>query len=216
MRRIALCLTVLYACAAGASAQAAAPHLRGSWSLGITVGVSSFSAGTEGEDAEGQRIQFSPYRPTMWGVAAAYGCEGRRIGVAAQYGEAGLAARGAARDDGSGSGGLVVTEDAYHLTSFSLFASDRLLRLRGGPALRPALGVQLERWTGAGAPSRTVLGGYGGLAVEVLLTNSVVGTLSGELGFVPASPFRREDLPEGFDQRSTWRRTLAFGVAWRF
>jgi len=191
---------------------------RGRWAIGLAVGMSSFSAGTEGLDADGQRLEFSPYRPTMWGVAAAYGREGLRFNLAARYGEPGLGARGkTVSDQGEQiAGGLVVVPEAYHLASFTLGASTRLLRLRGGPALRPSLALNLERWTGVGAPTRSVLGGQTGLALEVALTRAFVGTLEGELGYSPASPFRKEDLPEGFQQRGVWRRTLAGGISWRF
>jgi hypothetical protein len=54
------------------------------------------------------------------------------------------------------------------------------------------------------------------MTLEVVLTRAFVATLEGELGFTPASPFRKEDLPVGFKLLSAWRRTLAAGVYWRF
>ena len=200
------------------SAQTRAPLIRGRWAIGVSVGVSSFSAASEGSASDGQHLEFSAYRPTMLGVALTFGGERLRLNATARYGEPGLGARGVTVSDGEepATGALVVLDGAYHLTSFTLGGSTRLLRLRGGPALRPSLALDLERWTGAGAPTRSVVAGQAGLALEVALTRAFVGTLEGELGYSPASPFRQEDVPPGFARHGVWRRTLAGGFYWRF
>ncbi len=200
------------------SAQNRSTLIRGHWAVGVSVGVSSFSAASEGTAAGGQHLEFSAYRPTMLGVALAFGGERLRLNLSARYGEPGLGARGLAVPDGedAATSGLVVFDGAYHLTSFTLGGSMRLLRLRGGPALRPSLALDLERWTGIGSPTRSVLAGQAGLTLEVALTRAFVGTLEGELGYSPASPFRQEDLPQDFVRRGVWRRTLAGGFYWRF
>ena len=191
--------------------------LRGQWALGISIGVSSFSGVTEGTGPQGEPVGFTPYRPTMWGLTLSRGKDRIRVGVGARYGQAGLGIRGEpAAGEGSASGVLVIAENAYHLTAFTGALSTRLLRLRGGPALRPSLALNVERWTAPGTPVRTIAGGQAGLALEVVLTRELVGTLEGEVGFTPASPFHGEDLPEGYRARSAWRRTLAGGVYWRF
>jgi len=200
------------------SAQSRSGPIRGRWALGVSVGMSSFSAASEGSAADGEHLEFSAYRPTMFGVALAFGGERLRLNAAARYGEPGLGARGLTVSDGEqpAAGALVVLDGAYHLTSFTLGASTRLLRLRGGPSLRPSLAVNLERWTGVGSPTRSILAGQAGLTLEVALTRAFVGTLEGELGYSPASPFRKEDLPQDFLRHGVWRRTLAGGFYWRF
>ena len=200
------------------AAQPPSALIRGRWALGVSVGVSSFSAASEGTAADGEHIEFNAYRPTMLGVALAFGGERLRLNASARYGEPGLGARGVTVPDGEGSatGALVVLDAAYHLTSFTLGSSTRLLRLRGGPALRPSLALNLERWTGAGSPTRSVLAGQAGLTLEFALTRAFVGTLEGELGYSPASPFRKEDVPQDFVRHGVWRRSLAGGLYWRF
>jgi hypothetical protein len=192
--------------------------LRGRWAIGISVGASSFGAGTEGKDADGETLRFMPYRPTMWGLAAQYGGPGFRIGIAARYGEPGLGARGVTiSDEGESTpGALIVVDKAFQLTQITAGMSTRLARLRGGPSLRPSLAVDLQRWTGAGSPTRSVVGGQAGLALEIALTRAFAASLEGEIGLTRASPFRKEDLPEGFERRSPWRRTVLAGLYWRF
>jgi hypothetical protein len=190
---------------------------RGRWAVGLSVGISSFSGVTEGSGLQGEAVSFTPYRPTMWGIAVARGGKGLRMGVTARYGEAGLAIRGVPPSEtGPASGVVIIAEGAYHLTAFTAELSALLLRLRGGPALRPSLGIEVERWTAPGTPARSIAGGQAGLALEVILTRALVATLEGELGFTPASPFHAADLPEGYHVRSAWRRTLAAGLYWRF
>lgn len=191
--------------------------LRGQWALGLSLGVSSFSGVTEGSGPQGEPVGFLPYRPTMWGIAITRGKERVRVGLSARYGQAGLGIRGAPPTaDGPASAVLVIAENAYHVGALTGGVSTRMVRLRGGPSLRPSLALNLERWTAPGTPARTIAGGQAGLALEVVLTRALVGTLEGEVGFTPASPFHAHDLPEGYRVRSAWRRTLGGGVYWRF
>ena len=106
-------------------------------------------------------------------------------------------------------------EDAYTVTSVTGSVSTRLVRLGGGPALRSSLGLTLEHWTASGATARTILGPQAGLSLEIGLSAAFTATLEGELGFTPSSPFQAADLPDGFRERSTWRRTLVAGLSWR-
>ncbi len=190
--------------------------VHGRWALGLTLGVSSFRGVTEGTGPQGESVSFTPYRPTMWGIAAGYGITRLRVGVSARYGQAGLGIRGVPPSDGPAGGVLVIAENAYHVAAFTAGVSTHLVRLYGGPALRPSLALGLERWTAPGTPARNIVGGQAGLAMEIALTRVFVASLEGELGFTPASPFFSADLPEGYRARSAWRRTLAAGLYWRF
>ena len=196
------------------AADAQRPDSSRRWSVGISVGVSSFSPASEGNDADGLRLALFPYRPTMWGAFAGYGRGGKRLHLGVRHGTAGLGARGVSVGE-EGGNALLVAHDAYHLTSLSAGVSNHLVTLRGGPALRPSLGLDAEHWAGAGSPGRWIMGVHGGLALEIALTRALFASLEGEIGLTPASPFRQEDLPEGFDQRTVWRRTLTAAVVWR-
>jgi len=200
-----------------AMAQRTDAPTRGRWAFGLTLGASSFSGATEGTGPAGEPVAFAPYRPTMWGIAVAYGGNGLRAGLSLEHGQPGIGFRGVPPTSSGETlpGLLIVAENAFKLTTMTASLSERLLRLRGGPFLRPSLGLVVERWSAPGSPVRTIGGAQAGLAVEVMVTRTVAAELGGELGLTPSSPFRKADLPEGFRQRSTWRKTLAIGLAWR-
>lgn len=199
-------------------AQSNAGLIRGRWSITVSVGAASFSGASRETVPSDDRLAFAPYRPTMWGIGLTYGREQVRIGVAARYGQPGLRIRGTPPgvEDQESAALNVLIENAYHLSTFTGSVSTRLRRLQSGPSVRASLGAGIERWAAPGAPIRTIGGGQLGLSVEAALGRGFVAELSGELGFTPASPFRKSDLPEGYEPRSTWRRTLAGGVSWRF
>jgi hypothetical protein len=200
-----------------ASAQTAAPAPRSPWSFAASIGTSTFNGATAGVGDAGETLEFAPYRPTMVGISITYGREQLRIALAARHGDAGIGFRGVPlTDEGETLQGLlIIAEGAYSITSVATSASVRLARLRDGPALRSSLGLTMERWTAPGTPARMILGAQAGLALEIPLSRAFAATLEGELGFTPKSPFQLEDLPEGFRERSTWRRTLMAGVSWR-
>ena len=189
--------------------------LPGQLSVGLSLGTSSFSGAARG-DNNPEEVRFLPWRPTNLGLLLGFGRESFRLEGSARYGEPGLALRGAPLGGpGEAPGGvLIVTEHAFRVATFSGGASLRVLRLRGGPVLRAAGALLLERWTSPGSAARTVAGVQGGLALEAALTGALTARAEAELGFTPASPFRASDLPEGFSPRSTWRRSLAVAVLW--
>ena len=207
MSRIALWL--------GAWCLALPSSLAGQLSVGLSVGTASFS-GASRDDGKSEGVRFIPYRPTSFGLLVAWGRDELRLEASARYGEPGLALRGVPLADGQASAGgvLIVSENAFRLASFTGGGSLRLLRLRGGPAIRAGAGLVLERWSSPGSAVRTLAGAQGGLAVEAALTPALAARADVELGFTPASPFRAGDLPEGFTPRSTWRRSLAVAVVW--
>lgn len=191
-----------------------APAPERKWALGLLIGTSTFGGATTGTSDTGDELVFVPYRPTMLGAAITRGRSGLRLGFELKYGEPGIGLRGVpVGGEGQPTQGLlVVIENAYKLTSFTGQVSARVLRLRGGPALRSSLGVSVERWTAPGASARVLFGPQAGVSVEAELTRSLVAAIEGEVGFTSKSPFRAEDLPEGFSQRSTWRRSIGVGL----
>ena len=199
---------------ASAAGQDTPPHRGGALRVGLTIGTSTFNGAAAGSDQSGASLVFRPYRPTMIGLGLTYGRERVQVGLSAKYGQPGLGFRGVS-DDGGAAGLLIVAENAFHLASFTATAGTRIARLRGGPALRPSLGVTLERWSAPNTPTRTVVGPQAALALEFAVTGSLLASIEGEIGYSPGSPFQVEDLPEGFRVRSTWRRTLQAGVSLR-
>jgi hypothetical protein len=181
------------------------------WAVGISVGTVTFNGATAHTGSNGEDLVFVPYRPTMFGVGISYGKPSAILALAAQYGEPGIGFRGVpSTTDGDPSQGyLLVAENAFKLASFSASVVTHLARLSGGPALRPSLGVVLERWTAPGTPVRTLLGAQAGFALDMAIGGAFVAAVEGMLGFTPGSPFLPGDLPEGFRPRSTWRRSLA-------
>lgn len=185
--------------------------------VGLSVGATSFGGAATPLEARDDHLEAMPFRPTMWGLSASYGAAGLRLGVAAAYGEPGLALRGhpATGPGQAGEALLLVADNAFRLVSLSATLSIRIKRFPAGTSLRPSLGLLLERWSTPGAVAQTILGGQTGLTVEVPITRSLAGTLTGEVGYTPESPFHDSVVPEGFKPRDTWRRTLAGGVAFR-
>jgi hypothetical protein len=205
------------AAASAAAAQSTPSRTASAWRIGLSIGTSTFNGAARGAGDTGEELVFVPYRPTMTGVELARGGTGPRLLVSVKYGEPGLGFRGVPEDaEGSPTQGLlIIAEHAFKLTSFTASASIPMARLRGGPILRSSIGLTLERWTAPGTPARTVMGPEAAVALEVALTGGLNATINGALGFTPKSPFRLEDLPEGFSPRSTWRRSLEVGLVLR-
>ena len=188
------------------------------WAVGLLLGTTSFSGATDATGPDGEKLTFTPYRPAITGLRVSHGGNGLRLDASVQFGRPGLAFRGA---QGSGAGApdaglLVVGESVYHLWTFGARATTELLRLEGAASLRPSLGLALERWSAPASPPRLIVGGEAGLGLEVPLKGPLVAEFTGALGYTPRSPFRREDVPEEFRLRSTWRKSIMGGVSWRF
>lgn len=200
-----------------ATAQSPEALRQGKLSVGLSIGTTVFSGAARGTGDLGEPLVFTPHRPTMLGVGVSYGRGRLRLEASARVGEPGLAIRGVPvfNESVAGKGVLIIVENAFRVRSFSAGASARLVRLRGGPVLRFSAETILERWSAPDEPVRTIAGGQAGLAMEVALTGSLAARAEGSLGLTPASPFRQEDLPAGFRQSGTWRRTLGVGVSWR-
>ena len=199
------------ACLSLGTGSAAAQEL----AFGASIGTSVFSGAARGTGDGGEQLLFIPYRPTMYGISVAYGRNALRFEATFRAGAAGLAVRGTERSDVDDESLLIVIENAFRVRAISAGASARLGRLRDGPALRASVAVLVERWTSPDTPARTVPGAQAGLVLDVALSSRLSAEAEALLGFTPASPFRAEDLPDGFRQSRTWRRSLGVGVSWR-
>ncbi len=211
MRRILSWITAL--ALVPVTAAGAQPE-RGSLRMGFGIGTMAFGGAAEPIEDRGDNLRAMPFRPTMWGITISYGSAGMRVGLAAAYGQPGMAVRGnpPGTPDAAGDGLLIVADNAFRLTAFSATISTRLKHFSAGPSLRPSLGLLLERWASPGTPTQTLLGAGAGLLLEIPLTRSLSGTVLGEAGYTPGSPFRMTSLPDGFRSRSTWRRAISGGV----
>lgn len=179
------------------------------WGIGITIGTSTFNGAARGTGETGEKLVFVPYRPTNLGVQVSRGRD-LHAALSFRYGEPGIGFRGTP-NDGSGQptqGVLIVIEHAYREYSAGGSLSKRLFRLRGGPSLRGSAGATVERWSAPGTPERWIAGPFAGLSMETELSGRFSASIDGELGYTSGSPFQAGDLPEGFELRSTWRRTL--------
>ena len=179
--------------------------------FGLSIGTSTFS-GAAGSVEPGQNLVFVPYRPTLYGVHAGFGRR-LRIEIGARYGEPGLAIRGDP-DLEPAEGFLVVAQNVYKLVELSGSVSIPLVRLRGGPTLRGVAGLSAERWSSSEFQTRNLIGALAGFRLDIGLTRMLDARVDAGLGVSP-SPFRSEELPEGFAPRTALRRTLAVGLSWR-
>ena len=195
---------------ATARGQAAAAPGAG-FRIGLSIGTSTFT-GAAGSVEPDQDLVFVPYRPTLYGIQAGFGRR-VRIELGAQYGQPGLAIRGDP-DLEPAEGFLVVAQSVYTLVSLHGGASIRLLRLRGGPVIRGASAIGVERWTSSEYRARTLIAMQGSLLVEIGLTGGLDARIDAGLG-VSGSPFHAAELPEGFTPKAAVRRNLSVSVAWK-
>ena len=199
----------------GAAAQPTGAPRQGKISFGASIGTSVFSGAARGTGDGGEQLRFIPYRPTMYGMSVAYGRTALRFEATMRAGAAGLAVRGGERSEVDQESLLIVIENAFRVRAIAAGASARLGRLRDGPTLRASAAVVIERWTSPNTPARTVPGAQAGLVLDLTLSSRLSAEAETLLGFTPASPFRAEDLPDGFRQSPTWRRSLGVGVRWK-
>jgi hypothetical protein len=211
MRRIHSWMTALaFIPVTAAGAQSGQSSLR----AGLSVATIAFRGATEPVEDRSDNLTALPFRPTMWGITLAYGAAGMRVRLTAAYGQPGLMLRGnpAATPDEAGEALLIIADNVFKLSAGSATISIPVKQFSAGPSLRPSLGLLLERWSSPGAQAQTIVGGQAGLLLEVPLTRSLSGSVTGDVGYTPSSPFKEEGVPQGFKTRSTWRRTLSGGV----
>ncbi|NOT07662.1 MAG: hypothetical protein HOP28_05565 [Gemmatimonadales bacterium] len=216
-----LALLILFLVPPMVQAQPAPGGHQKKWLVGLSVGTFTFDGAAKGRSDTGEPLTFVPHRPTMSGLLIGFGGERSRLTLSVRTGQAGLRLRGVpsaevAEAEAPAPGIVLIFEDAFALGEFTVSASRVLTRLKGGPALRPSLGVTLQRWSAPDMPARSVWGGQAGLGLEMQVIGSWVASFEVEAAYTSDSPFRRQDLPEGFAIRSTWRRSLAVAVGWRF
>lgn len=218
MKNLGWILLLGLAVAPAASGQGNPVGLRGRWAVGVSLGSRSFWGATRERVASPDEPAFAPYNTTLWGLRVGFGKQKSRVELTLRYGQPGIRIKGTpVSDEGEqGSAVIIVAENAFHLTTVMGSVSTQLRQLASGPVLRASLGIGIEHWSAPGAPARILGAGQLGLSAEVSLGGGFVAALEGELGFTPKSPFRQDELPEGYERRSTWTRSLQGAVYLRF
>ena len=173
------------------------------WSVGVEVGADRFWGGSR-ETATEHR-SFRPYRPTTFGLGVVRGSGRLRAGIRFQYSSASLALEG--------SDALVAAKGVFNVYTAApelLFrlgrvASNELL-LQGGPLL--------EVWSMLEEESRTRVGAQAALSLRVPLGVRFAAAFTAGIALIP-SPFRAEQLEQGFERKALWRRRMAGGLDFR-
>ena len=172
---------------------------QGQWLVGLEAGTEAF-AGVSRTVAAGPDRSFRPYRPAWVGLRAESPGSRLRFGASLLYASPDLALEAADL-------AVVDRDDLTTVLGFHPGVMIRVADLREGVALRGEAGLILEHWGFRDQGGRLRAGGEIGLSLEVGLGGRCSGVLGGFLG-VSASPFRHEELPQGFEPRSAWRQAL--------
>jgi len=85
---------------------------------------------------------------------------------------------------------------------------------RAGGTLALAIGPLYDHWTFDGYDDRNTLGAHAAVSLDLPLDSTWFGTFRIGVAVSP-SPWRAEDLPEGYERRMMWRRSFAAGVRLR-
>lgn len=109
----------------------------------------------------------------------------------------------------------VIATDQLRGTAFGAEVGRRLLGSAQHPSAHLLVGVAHERWSfrDAGGESRSKLQFGAALEGEVPFTPAWSGVVRIE-GALGKSPFRAEDLPNGFEQRTARRGAMHLGIRW--
>lgn len=110
--------------------------------------------------------------------------------------------------------GVSVT-DELRGTAFGAEVGRRLVGSAEHPSAHLLVGVTHERWSfrDTGGESRSKLQFGAALEGDVPFTTAWSGVVRVE-GALGKSPFRADDLPDGFDQRTARRGAMHFGLRW--
>ena len=197
--RILLILTCCLAAAAPARGQT------NRWHMALEAGEIRFG-GSSVDTSSVSAGAFRPFRPATLGLRVERGLNRLGIGIGLLYGEADPALIG---PDATviGYGGPL------RLLELAPAVSWRLTGLGAG-GFYLAGGPVLDRWSWAEGPTRWRFGGEVSVSVEAPLGGNAALVARGGVGRT-ASVFERADLPEDFELRPSWRRSIALGVTLR-
>lgn len=172
------------------------------WTLGAGVQSPRFTGGAA-EPATGRSLV--PYRPTMLELSVSR--NGRHVGVSLRghYASSSLALEG--------SDGLAAVKDALSVYGIEPQVSIAFGHVGAG-VLRALVGPLLEVWKFPDVRSHVRIGAAGSLELEVPFGERWSGALRLG-GAASASPFDQENLLEGLEVRTLWRRAAAAELRFR-
>jgi hypothetical protein len=193
--RTAVVLVVFWTWASPVTAQ---------WITGIELGADRYWGGSAETTAEHR--SFRPYRPTSFGVGLERRAGSLAWGLRANYAEAALALEGedaTASIDGVFKVLSILPEAVYRLATLGPVSE---LRLHAGPLF--------EMWDIVDEDTRFFVGAQGAVSLDVPLGGRLAGMVLGGLAVSP-SPFENDELGDGFEPRTLWRRRFAGGLRYR-
>lgn len=187
---------------------AAATPVRGQtnhWRFALETGEIRFG-GSSADTSSDSSGAFRPFRPATLGLRIERGLDRLAIGIGVLYGEADPALVGPDATVIGYGGPLRLLELApavsWRITSLGAGG----LYLGGGPVL--------DHWSWSEGPTRWRVGGEVSATVEAPL--GAGAALLARAGVArTASIFEATDLPQEFEPRPSWRRSIALGLTLR-
>ena len=187
---------------------AAATPVRGQtnrWRLALETGEIRFG-GSSVDTSSDQSGAIRPCRPATLGLRIERGLDRLGIGIGVMYGQADPALVGPDATVIGYGGALRLLELAPALSWRIASLGAGGLYLGGGPVI--------DRWSWSEGPTRWRAGGEVSATVEAPLGGAAA--LLARAGVVrTASIFEPADLPQEFDLRPSWRRSIALGLTLR-
>jgi hypothetical protein len=179
------------------------PPAHGQWAVGFEVGSDRFW-GSSIETADPHR-SFRPYRPTTLGVGLER--RGERLGAALhlRYSGASLALEG--------HDAAVVVKGVFKHYQASPELVYRIATLGSTSDLRVHAGPVFELWSVEGEDSQLRAGVQGAVSLRVPF-GGFAGSLTAGAA-VTASQLSEEQIPDGYERRALWRRSVAAGLEYR-
>ena len=172
------------------------------WRLALEAGEIRFG-GSSVDTSSDSSGAFRPFRPATLGLRIERGLDRLGVGIGVMYGEADPALVGRDATVIGYGGALQLLELApavsWRLTSLGAGG----LYLGGGPVI--------DRWSWSEGPTRWRVGGEISATVAAPLCGAAALVSRAGVGRT-ASIFEAADLPEEFELRPSWRRSIALGV----
>ena len=172
------------------------------WRATLEYGGTHFWGGSGGTgDAEG--VSFGPYRPTTF--TARLGRQMGRAGVelGLQYSRVDYAVRGGEF--------TTVAENLGRLLSLQPALTYRLARLPLDGGLDVVGGPILERWSLDGQGTQLRVGGQAGFSATFAISPRWGANIRLTEAAI-SSPLGSADLPDRFERRTAWRRSIGIGL----
>lgn len=174
------------------------------WFTGVELGADRYWGGSAETTAEGR--SFHPYRPTSFGIGLERRAGSLAWGLRAHYAEAALALEG--------EGATASIDGVFKVVSILPEAVYRLANLGPVSELRLHAGPLFEIWDIIDEDARFFIGAQGAVSLDVPLGGRFAGMVLAGLAVSP-SPFEKDELGEGFEPRTLWRRRFSGGLRYR-